>query len=411
MTLGKKIFSTFIIIVLLLLSYKTILAQSSDITPTPTPSSTDDQKVKELQDKINDLEKKVSDLRGQAKTLSSQIAVMDNQIKLTEYKIESTKEQLLGLAVDIDTADKKINTLEKDLDQLTKVLLKRIVTTYEVGTSPSFQILIASDSVSNFFTRLNYLKLAQAHDRQLIYDTQQAKTDYSNQKDIFEEKKDEVEALKKQLDDYTEQLDQEKKSKESLLATTRNDEIRYQELLAIARAEYEAIQGIVSGRGIEKEVGPVSEGQTIASLIQGESCNSGGTHLHFIVTQNGANQNPFNHLKGVSSENCSGSSCGSSDGDAFNPSGGWNWPLSEPIKLTQGYGNTWAVRNSWVGQIYSFHNGIDIQGSSSSVTAVKSGKLYQGSYSGYKGCRLKYVKLAQDEGGFETYYLHINYVF
>src|SRR5680860_1841537 len=242
MILRKKIFSILLAIILLLLSYKTIIAQDSDLTLTPSPTPVDDQKIEELQKKIDDLQKKVSDLQGQAKTLSSQISVMDNQIKLTEYRIESTREQLLSLAVDIDTADKKIDTLEKGLDQLSKVLLKRIVTTYEVGTVPSFQILLASNNVSNFFTRLNYLKLAQAHDRKLIYDTQQAKTDYSNQKDIFEEKKDEIEALKKDLEAYTAQLDVDKKDKENLLTVTKNSEGEYQKRLSDALRELQQIQ-------------------------------------------------------------------------------------------------------------------------------------------------------------------------
>lgn len=403
--LKKITFFVFIIFLLFANFYSPSFTWSQTPTVAPTSQPQDSDRAKQLQEKIKEFEQKVSDLHGQAKTLSSQIAVMDNQIKLTEYRIDSVKQQLLDLSVDIDTANKKINNLEKDLSGLTHVLISRIVATYKVGSSPSFQVLLASSNISNFFTKLNYLKIAQAHDKKLIYDTQQAKIDYANQKDIFEEKKAKVESLKKELENYTLQLDQEKKSRESLLQVTRNDERKYQDLLAKARAEYEAIQGIVSGLGKEVESGPVGEGQGIASVISGTSCNSGGTHLHFIVTQNGSNQNPFNYLSSIGSENCSGSSCGSSDGDAFNPSGSWIWPLDGPIKLTQGYGSTWATRNTWVRNIYSFHNGIDISGSSLTVKAVKSGTLYRGSYS--VGCPLRYVKVVHSDG-FVTYYLHVN---
>ncbi len=154
----------------------------------------------------------------------------------------------------------------------------------------------------------------------------------------------------------------------------------------------------------------VSEGEKIASIIQGASCNSSGAHLHFIVTSGGNTQNPFNYLKsGIEYRNCSGAGdC--SDGDPFNPSGSWSWPINPPVRFVQGYGSTWAVQHTWVGQIYNFHNGIDIYSDSSSdVKAVKSGSLYRGSYGGSRGCRLRYVKVSHDEGGFETFYLHINY--
>ena len=176
-------------------------------------------------------------------------------------------------------------------------------------------------------------------------------------------------------------------------------------------SELEAIQAIIAGKGTEELVRHVSEGEKIASVIAGASCNSSGTHLHFIVADNRVVQNPFSFLRGgINYENCSGSSCGSSDGDPFIPSGSWNWPINETIKFFQGYGSTWAIRNSWVGRIYSFHNGIDIQSlSSSDVKAVKSGDLYRGSYTGYNGCRLRYVRVDHDDSGIDSFYLHINY--
>ena len=92
------------------------------------------------------------------------------------------------------------------------------------------------NNVSDFLSRANYLRIAQANDKKLMYNTVQAKNDYKNQKDIFEEKKEKVESLKKQLDDYTAQIDEQKAIKQNLLTTTRNDESKFQQLLAAARA-------------------------------------------------------------------------------------------------------------------------------------------------------------------------------
>jgi peptidoglycan hydrolase CwlO-like protein len=379
-------------------------------TPTPTTSGTN-EKASDLQNKIKELEGKVTDLRSQSQTLSSQISVMNNQIKLTQFRINATQQELTTLNADIAVADTRIDKLEATLDEITNVLMNRIEATYKIGTVEPFQFLLASDDVSDFLSRANYLRIAQANDKKLIYNTVQARNDYENQKEIFEQKKQKIVALKSQLDQYSAQLDDEKAAKQKLLEVTKNDEQKYQSLLAQSRAEFEAIQGIVAGNGSETEYGSVQEGQKIASVISGASCNSGGTHLHFIVSKNGATENPFSYLKGVDSENCSGSSCGSSDGDSFNPSGSWNWPLNGRIKMTQGYGSTWATRYSWVGQIYNFHNGIDIVGESSDVKAVKPGTLYQGSYGGSGGCRLRYVRVKHNDDGLDTFYLHVNYNF
>lgn len=194
------------------------------------------------------------------------------------------------------------------------------------------------------------------------------------------------------------------------MAITKNDEKKYQNLLAQAKSEMEAIQAIIAGRGKETHVGHVDEGQKIATIIDGPSCNSSGSHTHFIVGQSGKTLNPFNYLKpGIDYENCSGSSCGSSDGDSFNPTGSWNWPIQPKIHFAQGYGVTWAVRNTWAGRVYNFHNGIDINSDSAAIFAVQSGELYRGSYSGTNGCQLRYVRVNHDNSDLETYFLHVNF--
>lgn len=366
-------------------------------------------KLGDLQKKIQELEGKVTDLRNQGNSLSAQIGVMDNQIKLTEYRMNATQQEITDITLDIDSASKRMTNLEGSLDNVSKVLINRIVATYKTGSVDPLQLILTSSNIGEAISRINYLKIVQAHDKKILLETQQAKNDYENQKNILQTKKQKIEALKVQLEEYTKQLDADKSTKQRLLAETKGQEANYQSLLSNAKAEYEAIQNIVAGGGNETEVRSVSEGERIASVIPGPSCNSGGAHLHFIVNRNGSTENPFNYLKSVSSENCSGSSCGSADGDPFNPSGSWEWPIAPTIKMTQGYGSTWAVRNSYVGQIYSFHNGIDIVGSSFEVKAVKPGTLYQGSYTGVNGCRLRYVKVAHPDLGLSTLYLHINY--
>ena len=181
--------------------------------------------------------------------MSSQIAVLDSQINLTELRIESNKQQITDLTLDIDTADKKIDGLQKSLENLSRVLINRIKSTYVVGSTQPFQILLSSNDASNFLKRLNYLKIAQQHDKKLIVETTQAKSDYENQKDILEDKKKQIESLRKQLEAYSAELDGQKQSKQRLLAETRGSEATYQQLLAQAKAQLAGFQRFVTSQG------------------------------------------------------------------------------------------------------------------------------------------------------------------
>lgn len=204
---------------------------------------------KQNQEKVTCLENKVNSLKRQTKTLSSQISIMDSQINLTQARIEANKREIQDLNLDIDTATKKIDKLSDSLKKIAEVLLNRIVATYKAGSVQPFEMLLTSRNASDLFARLNYLKIAQLHDRRLSDDVQQAKNDYVNQKDIFEAKKKKVENLKKQLEAYTNQLSQEKVNKQDLLTQTQGSEENYQRLLAQAQAQLAAFSNFTASRG------------------------------------------------------------------------------------------------------------------------------------------------------------------
>jgi len=358
---------------------------------------TQDQKMQKLNSEIEQYKNEISRLQTKANTLSNQIAQYDAQIKLTSLKIAQVEDKIAHLGVRIDQ-------LESSLTVLTDAFSTRAKETYKMArTGEVFYLLVSAPDLNKAVTRFHYLQKIQEADRGLLIKLQEAQTGYQIEKESQED-------LQKTLEEEKARLASQKTAKANLLKVTKNDERKYQELLTQARSELEAIQAIVAGKGQETSVGHIGEGERVASVIQGPSCNSSGSHLHFMVASNEATQNPFSYIKGgVGFENCSGSSCGSSDGDSFNPSGSWNWPINPTIKFNQGYGVTWGIRNTWLGRIYSFHNGIDINSPDATVRAVRPGTLFRGSYSGSGGCTLRYVHVKHDENNLDTYYLHVNY--
>lgn len=363
-----------------------------------------------LQEVRQSCEAKLAETTSKKTTLQTAINYLNTQIALTQSQINQTTYQIEKLEEEIEVLTEKIAVLTTSLDTTTQLLLKRIAATYKQSKLQPLFLLVSSEGFSDFITRYKYLRAAQANDRKIMFMLEEQRANFDQQKTLKENKQQEVLTLKTQLITQKGKLAEQQAGKKRVLEETKNDERKYQELLARARAEFEAIQNVLAGKGTETEVGNVNEGQTIARMISGASCNSDGSHLHFTLVKGNSVENPFNYLNSTDHENCSGSSCGSSDGDAFSPSGDWSWPIDTPVKFSQGYGETWAIRNTWVGGIYRFHNGIDIYNSSLSVKATKNGKLYRGSYVGASGCTLRYVKVDHSDSEIETYYLHVDYL-
>lgn len=338
--------------------------------------------------RITCLENQLSRLSAQSKTLSNQIAQFDAQIRLTALKIAQTEEKILLLGGRIDQ-------IETSLTELSNAFSSRAVETYKMTRSglPLF-LLFSSKDVDEAVARYHYLSRIQEADRDLLTRLQGAQTTYKNQKE-------EEETLKKELNDQKSQLDKQKKEKANLLAVTRNDEKRYQQLLAAARAEL----AVVLGGGKETFLRDVPEGEVIGRVLPTASGCSSGQHLHFEVHQGGSIKDPNEYLRPISfSYNYSPDQYGYYG--TINPRGSWNWPMNEPIEINQGYGSYGFAKTFYSGGV---HTGIDMDSSSSNaVKSVKAGKLYGGSYQcggAYPGALL-YAKVDQGDG-FTTWYLHM----
>lgn len=347
-------------------------------------------------------EDKLAEISEKKKTLGNTIQYLDTQIALTKSKINETTFQIEQLEEEIGKLTGKIGTLNTSLEKITSLLLGRITATYKQTKIHPISIFFSSRGFGNFISRYRYLKAVQENDRKVMFDLEQARANYDAQKELKEEKQQQVLGLQTELIAEKHTQDQQKKEKQFLLETTKSDEKKYQELLEKARAELAAIQAIIAGKGDETEVRDVNEGEKIASIMTSGpnlfACST-GAHLHFEVVKDKVTQNPFNFLsaKSVSWD---------TPDPQQNGSGSWRWPLEDPIRITQGFGQT-SYSSRYAGGI---HTGVDmVNDSNTDVKAVKKGKLFRGSIS-CRGGTLQYVHVEHAEDEYDTYYLHVNYI-
>lgn len=360
-----------------------------------------------LSDKKSCLESKLTEVKTQKASLTNTISVIAGKINLQQLNISQTLAEILQLEKEIELLDDRIGTLNLSLEQLTEMLLERVRAKYKKQLITPVFAFTSSQSGNNHHIANKYVSQAGQQTAIIMHKAEIQRQLFDSQKQRKQEVQESLESKRLVLEQQRQELASQKAAQQKVLNETNNSEAEYQRQLSAVLSEYQAIQAIIAGGGAENKVGDVKTGDKIASVIIGRSCNSSNTHLHFMVTKNGTAVNPFSYLKSIDHTNCSGSSCGSSDGDGFNPSGDWSWPLDGPVRLSQGYGQTWAVRHTWVSRIYSFHNGIDFTGGSTSIKATADGELIRGSFTG-GSCQLRYVKINHGDG-LVSWYLHVNY--
>lgn len=333
--------------------------------------------------RISCYENNISKLKDSSKTLANQIAQFDAQIKLTSLKIQQTEDQ-------IEMLTGRIDQLSDSLSELNQAFSQRAIETYKIARIGNpILVLLTSGSLDEAYGTFSYLKRIQDADRSLIERLKNAQT-------TFEAEKISQEELQLTLENQKKTLDSQKNAKNLLLSQTRNDEKRYQSLLAQALAEKAAIEkALVSGTN----VGPVKAGDPIALVGNSgyPSCST-GKHLHFEVRKSGTwvDPGPYMQSKTLIDEERGGS--------VTLGSGSWQWPIQDPIRLTQHYGQTpYSWRYSYSGGI---HTGYDMVSKSSDVIrAPADGNLFKSSEKcGSSTINIVYI---DHGGGLMTFYLHV----
>jgi peptidoglycan hydrolase CwlO-like protein len=371
------------------------LVKAIDCSGTP-PSD-----ANQLIDYIENCNQKINQSKDQQQTLNSAIIVLNSKVNLAQGQINQTQDQIDDLEQDIKLLSSLLLDLNQSLNDLSITYAARVRESYKQKDLNLIRLFFSSDSFGQLLTKVRYFSSIKARDRALLEELEKTRLDYDNQKLTKETKQEEIEVLKSQLVGQKFALGGQKQSKQDLLTITKNDEDRYQELLAKAQAELAAIAAIIAGRGEEEKVGDVNEGDKIATVLTSGpnlyACSS-GPHLHFEVAQNSAHKNPFEFLSNQSLQWDNADS-------PQNGSGSWSWPLSNPIRVTQGYGAT-SYSSIYAGGI---HTGIDIVNTENyNVKTVKKGTLYRGGIS-CRGGTLQYVHVDHADDDYDTYYLHVNY--
>ena len=213
----------------------------------PVASRADE--TQDLQNKIAEYTQKLSELGSAKNTLSNQIKILTSQYDLTLLKITQTENSIKSLDKEINNLTIKIDDLDKKLNSLASLYVLQIIQNYKLQkNAPPFAFLF-STNLNNYLQRYKYVSSVQTASQNSMINIQTVKSDYDTQKTEKAEKQQEMEALQKTLAAQKTSLDNQKIAKDKLLETTKNDEKKYQQLLAAAQAQLSALRNFSSTAG------------------------------------------------------------------------------------------------------------------------------------------------------------------
>lgn len=197
---------------------------------TPIISYADERE--DLEKKITEYTQKLSELGTAKNTLANQIKILSSQYELTLLRINQTENSIKNLEKEINNLTIEIDSLNGKLNQLSSIYVFQIIENYKLQKKvPPFAFLFSSD-LNNFLEQYKYVSNVQKASQTSLINMETVRSNYDAQKTAKTQKQQEMEALQKTLATQKTTLDNQKVAKDKLLESTKNDEKKFQKLLA-----------------------------------------------------------------------------------------------------------------------------------------------------------------------------------
>ena len=347
-----------------------------------TPLSASAETVAEIQAEQNRLQAEKEDLQSQLDDLRNQEAekqayqdTLQEQIQVVQEQIDTTRQNIDDLNQSITELTMKLDASQAEIQDTIDEFKERLVALYTAGNVSTLEILLDSNSLSEFTTRSEMIENMTAHDQDLVDKLEAYVASTSAEREERQAQMEEVAELKKSLENQQDELDSLYAENAAALEEIQGAEGATENALAANEEELAAYE-----QKMQEAIAAQKAAEEAALAAQQQQQNSGST--------------------------ASGGGSASSDGSISYPTGGGGvagfdpiWPLPGVTYISAGYNG------------YPGHKGLDIAGPyGTPIVAAADGTVIEANSTDSWGYSWGYYVLIYHNGTYTTRYAHMSSV-
>lgn len=190
-----------------------------------------ESQLAEYERQIEETQKTIDEYKKKGGTLKNEISSLNAKIDKLNLQIKAVTVNLSKINQDIINTQKQIGTTEDKIDTRKEALIKAVRVIYQSDNQNMMTILLANNTLSDFFGNLNNITLVQNNLRLALEQVTKLRQELLSQKEELTLQKEDIENLKaiQQAQKRTIQLTQTEKNK--ILQETKGKESEYQKIL------------------------------------------------------------------------------------------------------------------------------------------------------------------------------------
>ena len=190
-----------------------------------------EKQLAELESQIDEYETTISTYKKQGTTLKQEIVNLNNKVSKINLQIKAINLSLEKLSEEIVQNQGQINITEEKLNLNLEAMRRALQGVYESERISLVAVLLKNPNLSDFFNDINNLLDIQASLNATVDRINALKEELLAEKESLAIKHSDVSASRVYQDSQRRALEDTKRQKDGLLAVTKGQESKYQELL------------------------------------------------------------------------------------------------------------------------------------------------------------------------------------
>ena len=240
-----------IVFIVLVLCYTTIVHAENEVsnetnttnaTNSTNETGTDLQtQQQQLQEQIEQANQELSNTQSELSENLQEVEKLDEKISTSEAELQKLNEQVETLKTSMKQIEDELNEVTEKYEKQKKVFEKRVVALYETGEIDYLDILLNSNSVSEFVSSYYVIAEITEADNELLNDIAEKKDTIALSKEKLENEKEELASLVETQQRTSKILQNTKTIRESYISKLSDEEKEKQAQIDEMTKQYEEV--------------------------------------------------------------------------------------------------------------------------------------------------------------------------